>query len=57
MGFRNLSKTLKGEEAFFKSNSCKSGKWQSEMGGEICPKIDVNPTTIWHGRVKSRPFA
>ena len=26
MGFRNLSKSLKGEEGFFKSNSCKSGK-------------------------------
>ena len=21
------------------------------MGGEICPKIDFNPTTIRHGRV------
>ena len=26
MGFRNLSKSLKGEEGFFKSNSCKSRK-------------------------------
>ena len=26
MGFRNLSKSLKGKEGFFKSNSCKSGK-------------------------------
>ena len=26
MGFRNLSKFLKGEEGFFKSSSCKSGK-------------------------------
>ena len=26
MGFRNLSKSLKGEEGFFKSSSCKSGK-------------------------------
>ena len=26
MGFRNLSKSLKGEDGFFKSNSCKSGK-------------------------------
>ena len=26
MGFRNLSKSLKGEEGFFKLNSCKSGK-------------------------------
>ena len=24
MGFRNLSKSLKGEKVFFKSNSCKS---------------------------------
>ena len=26
MGFRNLSKSLKREEGFFKSNSCESGK-------------------------------
>ena len=26
MGFRNLSKSLKGEEGFFKSKSCKNGK-------------------------------
>ena len=26
MGLRNLSKSLKGEEGFFKSNSCKSGE-------------------------------
>ena len=51
MGFRNLSKSLKGEEGFFKLNSCKSGKWKSEMGGEICPKMDLKPATIRHGRV------
>ena len=51
MGFRNLSKSLKGEEGFFKLNSCKSGKWKSEMGGEICPKMHLKPATIRHGRV------
>ena len=50
MGFRYLSKSLKGEEGFFKPNPCKSGKWYSEMAGETCPKMEFNPTTVRHGR-------
>ena len=48
MGFRYLSKSLKGEEDFFKPNPCKSGS--SEIGGETCPKMEFNSTTIRHGR-------
>ena len=49
MGFGNLSKYLKEEEGFFKSNSCKRGKWSNEMCGEICPKMDFHPTALGTG--------
>ena len=48
MDCRNLSKSLKGEERFFKSNACKSGKLKSEMGGEICSKMEFCPSAISH---------
>ena len=44
-------KEIKGEEGFFKPNFYKSGKWWSEMGGEICPRMDFNPKTIKHEKV------
>ena len=49
MGFRNLPKSLKGEEGFFKSNSCKSENDKVKWLGKFIQKWTLIPLQLGTG--------